>query len=69
VLQDEVKDIMDLWNSGNFDRMVIPNDDFLTNSSIARITEERTPMLYKLMEDTLQYLRQSVSNDETTNLL
>lgn len=69
VLRDEIKDIIDLWNSGNFDRIVIPNNDFLTNSSIAKITEERTPNLYRLMEDALQYLKQSVNNDKTTKML
>jgi hypothetical protein len=58
-----------LWNSGNFDRVVIPNNDFLTNSSIAKITEERTPDLYRLMNDALQYLNQSINNDGTTKLL
>lgn len=69
VLQDEIKDIIDLWNSGNFDRVVIPNYDFLTDSSISEITEERTPDLYRLMKDTLQYLKQSINNDGTTKLL
>ena len=68
-LQDEIKDIIDLWNSGNFDRVVIPNYDFLTDSSISEITEERTPDLYRLMKDTLQYLKQSINNDGTTKLL
>jgi hypothetical protein len=58
-----------LWNSGNFDRVVIPNYDFLTDSSISEITEERTPDLYRLMKDTLQYLKQSINNDGTTKLL
>ena len=45
LMKNEIKDIIDLWNSGNFDRVVIPNNDFLTNSSIAKITEERTPKI------------------------
>lgn len=67
VLDSEIQDIINLWNSGKFDKVVFPNKDFLLNSSIAQITEKRTPQLYQLMKNTQEYLYEKINNSNDFN--
>lgn len=69
ILNDELADIKRLWNSGKFDRIVLPNEDFLLNSSIAKITEDRTPQLYELMQDAIKQIKEMVADTEVSRKL
>lgn len=65
VIDDEINDIKLLWDSGDFDNIVIPSNGFF-NSRIANINKERTPKLYQYLHDKLIELNDYV-NDIKTN--
>lgn len=50
VIDDEIEDIKRLWDSGNYDNIVLPGGDGFYNSSISEITESRTPKLYNYLK-------------------
>ncbi len=61
VVSDEVRDILNLWESGKFDAVVFPNEDFLLNSLIAGITETRTPQLYAYFKAVKEFLSDTIT--------
>lgn len=68
VIDDEFNTIIQAWNSGQYNRIVIPSGDGFFNSKIANISEERTPKLYKHLQNKLQELQNlNVNNVEVSN--
>lgn len=53
---DEIETIKRMWDSGNYDKVVVPNSDFLFNSTISNISKTRTPKIYEHMEAKLKEL-------------
>ena len=62
VIDDEINDIKLLWDSGDFDNIIVPQGDGFFNSKIANINKERTPKLYQYLHDKLVELNNYVNN-------
>lgn len=60
VVQGEIDDIINAWNSGKYTRIVFPKGgpEGLFNSRISNITKERTPKLYAFLHEQLGRLGQ-----------
>ena len=54
IIREELQDIKDAMESGNYDNVVFPGGDGLFNSKLSNITKERTPKLYEALKDLLQ---------------
>lgn len=50
VIDDEISQLRVAWNSGKYDRIVIPSGDGFFNSKIANISKERTPQIYNYLQ-------------------
>lgn len=57
VIDDEIEQIKKLWNTGKYSRIYIPSGDGFFNAEISKITEQRTPELYKYLKTKLSELR------------
>ena len=57
VIDDEIEQIKKLWNTGKYSRIYIPSGDGFFNTKISKITEQRTPKLYKYLKTKLSELR------------
>lgn len=53
VIDSEIKDILEEWNTGKYKRIVISNADGFFNTKISNISMDRTPLLYKMLEEKL----------------
>ena len=62
VIDDEINDIKLLWDSGDFDNIIVPSGNGFFNSKIANINKERTPKLYQYLHDKLIELNNYVNN-------
>ena len=54
VIRDELKDIVDEFNTGKYDTIMFPSGDGLFNAELSDISKYRTPELYKALVDALQ---------------
>jgi hypothetical protein len=61
VLDEEINDIKLLWDSGDFDNIVVPSGDGFFNSRIANISKNRTPKLYEYLYSKLIELNNYVN--------
>lgn len=72
VIDNEISDIKLLWDSGDFDNIVVPAGDRFFNSRIANISKERTPKLYQYLHDKLielnNYVNGTKSEVQTINI-
>ena len=50
---DELKEIVSEFTNGNYEFIMFPDGDSLFNRKISNITKERTPKLYKALEELL----------------
>lgn len=66
ILDDEIKQIKQMWDTGKYDKLVIPNSDFLFNSSISEITKSRTPRIHDYMNQKIQELYEYVDGNNNT---
>lgn len=72
VIDEEINDIKLLWDSGDFDNIVVPSGDGFFNSRIANISKNRTPKLYEYLHSKLIELNnyvngiQNVSEQQST---
>lgn len=72
VIDEEINDIKLLWDSGDFDNIVVPSGDGFFNSRIANISKNRTPKLYEYLHSKLIELNnyvngiQNVSEQKST---
>lgn len=53
VIDLEIEDILEEWNTGKYKRIVIANADGFFNTKISNISMDRTPLLYKMLKDKL----------------
>nr|DAO36323.1 MAG TPA: ATP dependent DNA helicase [Bacteriophage sp.] len=65
VIDNEISDIKLLWDSGDFDNIVVPAGDGFFNSRIANISKERTPKLYQYLHDKLIELNNYVNGTKS----
>lgn len=61
-IDDEIEDIKFLWDSGDFDNIIVPSGDGFFNSKIANISKQRTPKLYEYLRSKLIELSDYVNN-------
>lgn len=61
-IDDEIEDIKFLWDSGDFDNIIVPSGDGFFNSKIANISKQRTPKLYEYLRSKLIELNNYVNN-------
>ena len=52
-IRDELKEIVSEFTNGNYEFIMFPDGDSLFNRRISNITKERTPKLYKALEELL----------------
>lgn len=71
VIDDEIEQIKQLWDSGNFDSIELPQNGIFGKSiksdrdrSISRLTATRTPKLYQYLNKKLQELSEYVQDDK-----
>ena len=64
VIDDEINQIKEAWNSGNYDNIIIPSGDGFFNSRIAKITKERTPALYNYLQESWNNFEQSLTSTQ-----
>ena len=69
VIDDEIEQIKQLWDSGNFDSIELPHNGIFGKSiksdkdrSISRLTATRTPKLYQYLNKKLQELSEYVQD-------
>lgn len=69
VIDDEIEQIKQLWDSGNFDSIELPQNGIFGKSiksdkdrSISRLTATRTPKLYQYLNEKLQELSEYVQD-------
>lgn len=69
VIDDEIEQIKQLWDSGNFDSIELPQNGIFGKSiksdkdrSISRLTATRTPKLYQYLNKKLQELSEHVQD-------
>lgn len=74
VIDDEIEQIKQLWNSGNFDSIELPQNGIFGKSiksdkdrSISRLTATRTPKLYQYLNKKLQELSEYVQDTKKAN--
>lgn len=65
VIDAEIQDIMDKWDTGNYERLAIGGTDGFFNSGISNITITRTPKLYQYLKQKVQELYKHVDKDAT----
>ncbi len=65
VIDQEIQDIMDKWDTGNYERLAIGGADGFFNSGISNITITRTPKLYQYLKQKVQELYKHVDKDAT----
>lgn len=73
VIDDEIEQIKQLWDSGNFDSIELPQNGIFGKSiksdrdkSISRLTATRTPKLYQYLNKKLQELSEYVQDAKKT---
>lgn len=73
VIDDEIEQIKQLWDSGNFDSIELPQNGIFGKSiksdkdrSISRLTATRTPKLYQYLNKKLQELSEYVQDTKKT---
>lgn len=73
VIDDEIEQIKQLWDSGNFDSIELPHNGIFGKSiksdkdrSISRLTATRTPKLYQYLNKKLQELSEYVQDTKKT---
>lgn len=54
VIRSELQDIVEAFNSGNYDSIMFPDGDGLFNTNLSQISKERTPELYKTLSRLLK---------------
>jgi hypothetical protein len=64
VIDDEINQIKEAWNSGNYDNIIIPSGDGFFDSRIAKITKERTPALYNYLQESWNNFEQSLTSTQ-----
>ena len=52
-IRDELKEIVSEFTNGNYEFIMFPDGDSLFNRRISNITKERTPKLYKALQELL----------------
>lgn len=74
VIDDEIEQIKQLWDSGNFDSIELPQNGIFGKSiksdkdrSISRLTATRTPKLYQYLNKKLQELSEYVQDTKKAN--
>lgn len=67
VIDEEFKDIKDAWESGNFDKIVLPHSFF--NTRISNITKERTPLIYNYLQSKIDKLGQTKEDNKSSKNL
>ena len=67
VIDQEIQDIMDKWDTGNYERLAIGGTDGFFNSGISNITITRTPKLYQYLKQKVQELYKHVDEDAVQN--
>lgn len=67
-IDDEIEDIKFLWDSGDFDNIIIPSGDGFFNSKIANISKQRTPKLYEYLRSKLIELNNYVNNVDNSTI-
>lgn len=65
VIDEEIQDIIDKWDTGNYERLAIGGTDGFFNSAISNITITRTPKLYQYLKQKVQELYKHVDKDAT----
>ena len=68
VIDQEIQDIMDKWDTGNYERLAIGGTDGFFNSGISNITITRTPKLYQYLKQKVQELYKHVDEDDVQNV-
>lgn len=69
VIDAEIQDIMDKWDTGNYERLAVGGTDGFFNSGISNITITRTPKLYQYLKQKVQELYKHVDEDATKSTL
>ena len=64
IVEDELLDIQTAWFTGQYKNIILPSNDGLVNGNISKITEERTPKLYKYMQSVERRIRNMVELGE-----
>lgn len=54
VIGSELQDIVEAFNSGNYDSIMFPDGDGLFNTNLSQISKERTPELYRALSNLLK---------------
>lgn len=67
VIDQEIQDIMDKWDTGNYERLAIGGTDGFFNSGISNITITRTPKLYQYLKQKVQELYKHVDANAMQN--
>ena len=67
VIDQEIQDIMDKWDTGNYERLAIGGTDGFFNSGISNITITRTPKLYQYLKQKVQELYKHVDVGSNTS--
>ena len=68
VISKEIDDIIEEWNTGEYDKIVLPGgDDGLFNAKISAISKQRTPKLYRILDKHLKRLREVVDGKKETS--
>lgn len=63
VIDEEIQDIIDKWDTGNYERLAIGGTDGFFNSAISNITITRTPKLYQYLKQKVQELYKYIDSD------
>lgn len=65
ILDDEINDIKLLWDSGDFDKVVLPRavdgSNGILNGKISKINKQRTPRLYELFQSKIKELKEYIN--------
>jgi hypothetical protein len=73
VIDQEIQDIMDAWNTGNYDEIIFPLGSYkdgsygngIFNGIISAINETRTPILYAYLQDKMMDLNEYLNGEQS----
>lgn len=67
VIDAEIQDIMDEWDTGKYQELVVGIGGAFFNSNISNITQLRTPKLYNYLKSKIQMLYNYVENSDVAS--
>ena len=62
VIDSEINDIIEEWNTGKYDYIMFAQEDGLFNTNISDINSNRTPKIYSYLNSKIQQLQNTIQN-------